>query len=347
MMKYLSSLKSQYLKGKICILRLDFNTEDNWRMEASLPTLKFLIKNCRAVVILSHKGRPRGFEEKLSLRNSAKDLKKALKKQVIFVPHFRFQEIKNLIDSVPKGSIFLLENLRFLEGEEQNNSVLAEHLASLGNFYVNDAFAVSHRANASVAAITEFLPSYAGLELETELKNLSQAIKNPGKPFVIILGGLKIKDKLEVYHNLKNKVDKFLIGGALTTEMLNMKFWDPKLKTKNLIMPLDFKLDKAVIHDIGPESVKLFKEKIKMAKTIIWNGPLGDIRQKKFSNGTKEIAKAMSANTTAFKIIGGGETVMFFKKMKLDKKINFVSTGGGAMLDFLAGKKLPGIEALK
>ena len=339
-MRYLKNLKSQDLKNKICLLRLDFNTEDNWRMEASLPTIQFLLKKCQSVIILSHQGRPDGFDKSLSLRLKAQTISRLVGKKTVFMPHFRFQEIKNLVGAAPKGSLFLLENLRFLKGEAENNSVLGEHLASLGDFYVNDAFAVSHRANASVVAITKFLPSYAGLELESEIKNLSRVMKNPKKPLVVILGGLKIEDKLSVHQNLKSKASAFLIGGALNKKIL-------KLKLPKLVMAVDFKLENGVIRDIGPNSIKMFQKEIVRAKTIIWNGPLGNVLKKQFENGTQKIAKAIAKNKKAFTVVGGGETVMFLKKMKLDKKIDFISTGGGAMLDFLAGKELPGIAALE
>ncbi len=339
-MKYLKELKNKNLKDKVCLLRLDFNAEDNWRMEASMPTIKFLLNRCKAVVILSHKGRPEGFEKALSLEKTGKILSKKLNKKLVFISHFRFKEIKDLIISSPKGSLFLLENLRFLDEEEQNNQTLAEHLAFLGDFYVNDAFAVCHRANASVVAIAKLLPSYAGLELESEIKNLSKAIKNPKKPLVAILGGLKIKDKLAVVKNLNNKASVFLIGGALTPKLLNLKL--PKV-----IWPVDFRKEKGVIRDIGPKSKELFCQEILKAKTVIWNGPLGNILDKRFQDGTNSVAWCLANRSQAFKIIGGGETVMFLRKIKLDKKIDFISTGGGAMLDFLAGKKLPGIEALE
>jgi len=339
-MRYLKLQEPGNLKNKICLLRLDFNAEDNWRINASLPTIQLLIKNCRAVVILSHKGRPNGFQKSLSLRPFVKILTNLLKKPIIFVPHFHFKIIKDLISASPHGSLFLLENLRFLKEETENNTAFAEHLAMLGDIYVNDAFAVSHRANTSVTAIAKFLPSYAGLELEMEIKNLSQAIKNPKKPLVVILGGLKIEDKLRVVKNLEKKASAFLIGGALNKKLL-------KLKLPKVIWPIDYKMGNGAIKDIGDKSIALFRVEIKKAGTIIWNGPVGDIGRKKFETGTKEIAKAVSQNKRAFKIVGGGETVMFLKKMKLDRKINFTSTGGGAMLEFLAGKKLPGIEALK
>jgi 3-phosphoglycerate kinase len=342
-MQYLRSLKAAGLKDKIVLLRLDFNTEDDWRIKAALPTVKFLSKNCKSTVILSHKGRPERFDMSLSLFKKSESLKKLLHKKVNFIDHFNFGKAKKEINAAPKGSIFLFENLRFLKGEAENDLMLAKNLALLGDLYVNDAFAVSHRANASVTAITKFMPSYAGFELETEIKNLSKVMKNPKRPLVIILGGLKIEDKLQVYKNLKNKASAFLIGGALNKKLL-------KLKLPKIIWPVDFLTEDGTlsgeIRDIGPRSIELFKKEIRRGRAIIWNGPLGDITKKHFENGTKEIARAIAANKKAYKVAGGGETIMFLKKLKLDKKINFLSTGGGAMLEFLAGKKLPGIKAL-
>ena len=305
-----------------------------------MPTIQFLQKNCRAVVILSHKGRPKGFEMGLSLKSTTKMLSRESKRKVAFLPHFHFDEIKELVQASPHGSIFLLENLRFLEGEAENNEILAECLASLGDFYVNDAFAVSHRANASIVAITRFLKSYAGFEFEAEIKNLSRVMRSPEKPLVVVLGGAKIEDKLQVFENLKDKASAFLIGGALTPEIMK------KLRSPKMILPVDFKKEGDGIRDIGLKSIKLFGEEIKKARTIIWNGPLGNIDDKRFREGTKAIAKSIAENKKAYQVIGGGETVMFLKKLKLDKKIDFISTGGGAMLEFLAGEKLPGIEAL-
>ncbi len=341
-MRYLSSLKPEDFKNKICLLRLDFNAEDNWRLKASLPTINFLLKNSQAVVILSHRGRPKGFEKALSLRGVSKELSREIGRPVVFIPHFRFKEIKDLISASPKGAVFLLENLRFIEGEAENNPALAEHLASLGDIYVNDAFAVSHRANASVVAVTKYLPSYAGFGMEKEITHLSRVMRKPAKPLMVVLGGLKIEGKLDVYKNLRGKASAFLVGGALTEDLM------PKLQLPKILLPIDFKLGpKRSIRDIGPKAIKEFKKEISKAKTIIWNGPVGDVSQKKFSAGTRAIAEAISGNKKAFKVVGGGETVMFLKKLKLDKKIDFVSTGGGAMLEFLAGKKLPGIAALQ
>ncbi len=341
MVQYLRKLKPKDLRGKTCLLRLDFNTDDLWRVEASLPTIEFLIKYCRSLVILSHKGRPEGFEKRLSLRSRAGNLGKLLKKLVVFVPHFRFEEIKRLVHSSPQGSIFLLENLRFLKEEEKNDTALAKRLASIGDLYINDAFAVSHRANASVAAITKFIKSYAGFELESEIKSLTRIMKSPRKPLVIILGGLKIEDKLSVVKNLQRQTSAFLIGGALNPKILGSRL------SKKMAMPVDDLKEKGVMRDIGPKTIKLFAQRIEGAKTIFWNGPLGNVNKKRFSGGTAAIAKSVAANKKAFKVVGGGETVAVLRKLKLDKKIDFISTGGGALLDFLAGKKLPGIKALE
>lgn len=307
-----------------------------------MPTILLLARNCKAVIILSHKGRPVGYDKALSLQPITKILSKKIGHQVTFIPQFHFKEAQELIHSSPEGSIYLLENLRFLDGEAQNSEVLAEHLASMGDVYVNDAFAVSHRPNASVVAITKFLDSYAGLELEAELENLTKVMKKPKKPLVVILGGVKIEDKLSVVENLQERASLFLVGGALTPALMR------KLETnKKILLPLDFKKNlEGAIRDIGPETIKLFKKEIAQARTVIWNGPVGDIREKKFEIGTDAVARAIAANKNAFKVIGGGETVMYVKHLKLDKKIDFVSTGGGAMLDFLAGKELPGMKAL-
>ena len=361
MIHFLRGTRANSLKGR-ALLRLDFNTEDEWRLKSALPTVRFLLKYAEKIVIVSHKGRPIGFEKKFSLKASAKFLEKLLKRKIIFFPHFRFEEMKIEIAASPRGSIFVLENLRFLKGEEKNDLKFAKKLASLADYCVNEAFAVSHRANASVSAITRFLKSYAGLELENELKNLSKVMKNPKKPLVIILGGAKAEDKLSIVKFLKNKADWFLLGGAPANTIFLAKGMDikdsvalrghmekvrPFLKYPNIVLPVDFVFSGRKILDASPKTIQLFKEKISEARTIIWNGPFGVIEKSRFQKGTLEIAKAIAKNRRAFTLTGGGETVMFLKKYGLDKKFSFVSTGGGAMLDFLAGKKLPGIEALK
>jgi phosphoglycerate kinase len=373
MIKYLSKTNRKALAG-VALLRLDFNTKDNWRMDAVLPTVKLLAKTAAKVVIVSHRGRPeggeivngmpKGFPADLHLKRDAVHLARLIKRPIKFVSHFRFDEIKQKITRSPKGSIFMLDNLRFLKGEEVNDPALAQQLASLADFYVNDAFAVDHRANASVVAITKFLPSYAGIELEAEIAALSKAIVNPERPLVLILGGAKASDKLGVISFFRRKADWFLLAGASANSILELKGVDvkrslrekdPKTLTslaeiarqKNVIVPVDFVWGHGAIFDIGPKTIALFAAKIAAARTIIWSGPIGLIEKKAYAKGSVAIAKAIGRNRRAFSVSGGGETVMFLKKYKLDKKFSFISTGGGAMVDFLAGEKLPGIEALK
>ncbi len=333
-------LPTKKMKDKVCLLRLDFNTQDAWRMQASLPTIQLLRRHCRAILILSHKGRPHDHDPKLSLKKETQQLSQLLKTKVAFFPKFNFPEIQTTLRAASRGSVFILENLRFLKEEGADDARFAKTLAGLGDFYVNDAFAVSHRNNASVTAITRYLPSYAGLELEAEITHLSKVMRAPQKPLVVIMGGAKIEKKLIAFRFLKPKTEIFLIGGLLTRDIFKRK--DPQL-----LLPIDVVQVKGIIQDIGPKTIRLFAERIQRARTIIWNGPLGNIEKKKFTLGTKMIARAVSKNRSAFKVVGGGETVMFLKELKLESRINFISTGGGAMLEFLSGKKLPGIEALR
>jgi len=361
MIQYLGKVPTNRLRGTV-LLRLDFNTEDEWRMEATLPTIRLLLKQAEKIVIVSHRGRPQGVEKKFSLRTKDRDLEKLLGRKVNFVPHFRFGEIKKDIQAAPKGSVFLIENLRFLPGEEKNDKQLAKQLASLADYYVNDAFAVSHRSDASVDAITHFLPSYAGLELQSELKHLSHVMGKPKKPLLIILGGGKAHDKIPVVQYFRKKADAFILGGAVANTILEERgmnvgsstvdedpgaFVNQVAKFKNILLPIDFKVSNDKILDSGIKTEKLFSREIAKARTIIWNGPLGFIERKQFARGTLELIKAIGRNKKAFRLVGGGETVMFVKKYKFDKHFSFVSTGGGAMLEFLSGKKLPGIAALE
>lgn len=363
MIKYLSEASPSKLK-RVALLRLDFNTEDDWRMKAVLPTIKFLLRHASKIVILSHRGRPGGIKKVYSLEKDAKVLERMLGRKVNFIPHFNFPGIKQTVDSAPERSVFLLENLRFMRGERENSRSFAKEISSLADYYVNDAFAVSHRANASIVAITGFLPSYAGLELEKEIKSLSHILKKPRKPLVFILGGSKAQDKLGVMEYFRRKVDWFLLGGAPANTLFLLNGLDVKksladrdpvdlrkmrklLNYKNVVLPPDFVFHNNAILDIGTRAVEVFAEKISRARTVIWSGPLGLIEKKPYDRGTLAVARAISKNKKAFSLAGGGETVMFLKKHGLDKKFSFISTGGGAMLEFLAGKKLPGIKTLE
>jgi 3-phosphoglycerate kinase len=362
MIRYLSAEDGKKFKEKTVLLRLDFNTTDDWRMRASLPTLMFLAQHARAVVVLSHKGRPDGVDKKLSLKKDAALLAKLSRKKTSFIPHFDFEKIGVQIGKAKKGSVFVLENLRFLPGEAKNDPVLAKKLAKLGDVYVNDAFAVSHRKNASVVALAKLLPSYAGFGLESEIANLSKVMKSPKKPLVMILGGAKISDKLDLMRNFQDSTDAFLMGGALANTLLALRGFDvgrslvekdlsaatkKVLGYSHLFLPVDFaKKDRALL-DIGPRTADIFARCIAMAHTVVWNGPMGMAEKKGFEKGTRAVAEAIAANKNCFSVVGGGETVTALKKLKMDKKMSFISTGGGAMLEYLSGKKLPGIEALR
>jgi phosphoglycerate kinase len=349
-------------------LRVDFNIGDDelkkikgnknipLRVERILPTIKFLSENGSKIIILSHKGRPEAgkIDSKLSLKPFEEILSRLIKKPVKFIS---FGEKINI---APKDNILLLENLRFLPGEEKNDPKLGKKLASLGNLYVNDAFSVSHRANASVEAITKFIPSYVGFSLEEELENLNGVMKSPAKPFVFILGGAKISDKIGIINNFIKKADKFLIGGGMANTFFaaeGMPMGDSLyekdkmdvalklLKSSKIILPSDANMEKGKILDIGSKTAEEYSEIIRKAKTVVWNGPMGYIESPKFRKGSEAVAEAIM-KSPAKAVVGGGETASLFSGKKAKKNV-FVSTGGGAMLEYLSGKKLPGIEALK
>lgn len=361
MINYLSRAKASQIKGT-AVVRLDFNTEDDWRMRTAVPTLKFLIKRGCKILVLSHRGRPKRIEKKLSLNKNAKKLSGFLGRPVKFIPHFKFGEIEKVLERAKPGSVFVLENIRFLKEEYENSSVLAKNLASLGDFYVNEGFPISHRKDASVSAITKFLPSYGGFQLEKEVNNLSRIIKKPARPLLIILGGGKARDKLGLLKFFERRADKFLIGGEPANTLLWIKGVDigesivekdnrgaflPLLKFTKLLLPVDYHIQSKKILDIGSKTEKIFVSEIMKARTVIWNGPLGLFEKKGFDRGSKTIARAIISNKKCFSLTGGGETVLFLRKNRFFDKFSFASTGGGAMLEFLAGEKLPGIEALE
>ena len=346
-MRYLKNLKN--LSGKTVLLRTDFNIEafkDALRLEASLPTLRFLLKNGARVVILSHRGRPAAnpkskipnpkiydyYDSKLSLKIVIPFLQARLNNKAVF--------LRDIPGRLPAGKLFLLENLRFWKGEDKNDIKFAKKLAKLGDFYVNDAFAVSHRKNTSITQLPKILPAYAGFLLEKELTILSQSMKNPKKPLILIFGGSKMIDKLPVINNLLAKSNKVLLGSAVANN------GDLIPKSSKIMKPIDWVGEKDSALDIGPLTIQKYAEEIKKAKTIIWNGPLGKFENKRFAGGSVAVAK-MIVKSGAFSVIGGGETTQLIIGLGLRKKIGFLSTGGGAMLAFLAGEKLPGVEALK
>lgn len=375
-MKKLSALHDRNLSDEICILRVDLNInnkslksgKNNLRITSIVPTVKFLTKRGARVVIVSHRGRPTpgGDVKEFTLKPFAAIISKLIAKPVQFISMdtkgnaiISKKDIAK-IEKAPKGSVFLLENIRFIAGEEENDLSVARPLAELGTFYVNDAFAVSHRKNASLVAITKLLPSCAGLLMEKEVMHLDQALHNHEHPFVIILGGAKMADKMGLIKQFIGKADYFLAGGGIANTMFvaeglpigdsiyeqHMVSAAKKImKTKKVILPMDVVISERRIVDNGQETTDEWMEIIKNAKTIIWNGPLGVIEDKRFAKGSVDVAKAI-AKSKAFAVVGGGETALAFAGMSL-KKNTFLSTGGGAMLEYLSGMKLPGVEALK
>lgn len=370
------TLKEADIKGKRVFVRVDFNVPmddgkitDNNRIKAAVPTIQYLLSAGAKVILGTHLGRPEGkVDPKYSTIPLAHELAKILNKEVVATDFVVGPEIDHLVSEMKASDILVLGNLRFDPGEEKNDEGFAKKLASLAEVYVNDAFAVCHREAASVSAIAKLLPSYAGFLVASEVENLGALIDKPKRPFVLIIGGAKVEDKAGMIMNLSSKVDKILIGGAVANTFLSASgmdisesVYDQKMlfdcrtmlqkHGKQIIMPVDGARQKTEkggfkILDIGPATVKQFENEIKRAKTIFWNGNLGMTEESKFAKGTEEVAKAVNTNK-GVKIAAGGDTVGFLDNHGLTAGMTFVSTGGGAALEFLAGKKLPGIEALK
>jgi 3-phosphoglycerate kinase len=338
----LFSLRDLPLKDKTVLVRVDYNiplkkgkVKDNTKIKASLPTIKYLLRNNCKIILATHLGRPKGKKISALKTNSlARLLKRLLPgKKIVKLNGCVEKGIKKRIEDGKNKEIFLLENLRFYKGEKENSLVFARSLANLADFYVNNAFAVSHRKHASVHAITKFIPSCMGLLMEKEISQLSKILK-PKKPLIWILGGIK-KDKTSVLKYLLIKADYVLVGSGLYPFLKNKKH-------KKIVLPVDLNLKK----DIGSETINLYKIYLMKAKTIIWNGPLGKFEERKFAKGSKIIA-GFIAKLKAVSIIGGGETSEMINKFGLSKKMTWVSTGGGASLEFLLGKKLQGVKALE
>lgn len=353
------------------LLRVNLDIEEKhpeklFRFHKAVEAIKKLNKGGNKVVILSHIGRPQCLESRISLKRFVRPLNQALNKKVIFLKLRDFIKLKKVIEESPRGGIFLLENLRFESGETANDVRLAKGLASLGDKYINDDFATSHRKNASNVGITKFLPSKAGSKLSQEVKTLRSVMKGAKKPFVLIIGGVKMSDKIAVIRNLLHQADYVLLGGGPANTFLKAKgekvgrsLFDKEmvsevkklLNNRKILVPVDSRKSNGRILDIGPVTSRQYSQIIKSARTIIWGGPMGFFEKAQFSHGTKSVWQAILKNRKATVVVGGGETVASLKLLNpksyiLNPNI-FLSTGGGAMLDFLAGKKLPALVALK
>ena len=388
------SIRDLDLKGKRTFIRVDFNVPldeegritDETRIQASLPTLNYAIQNQSRVILASHLGRPKGkVNAKLSLKPVAEALARALNRKVILAPDCVGQIVRSQTRSLKDGDVLLLENLRFHSQEEANEPEFSRQLAALADLYVNDAFGTAHRAHASTVGMVSYMDkAAAGLLMEKELTYLEKAISNPDRPYVAILGGAKVSDKIEVIENLLKLVDVLLIGGGMAYTFLQAEEFEVgkslvevekiplaesllrrarELEDK-LLLPVDHvvanKVDATAETkttsiqetpiewmgvDIGPETIARFKNHIASAKTILWNGPLGVFEIDQFAAGTMAIARAI-AESPATSIIGGGDSIAAVIKAGVADKIDHISTGGGASLEFLSGLKLPGVEAL-
>jgi len=386
--KSISQIKN--LANKNVLLRADFNVPikggkvlDNYKIKRSLATIKFLIEKRAKVIIVSHLGRPNGVDKKLSLKPVAAELGKFLQKNVKLLDVLNLKKTKIQIDKLLPSAVVLLENIRFADGESGNSEKLAKELSGLAEVFVLDGFGVAHRQAASVTGVAKYLPAYAGLLLEEEVEGLDRALKSPKKPFVVVLGGVKMETKIPVLKNLLKKANHILIGGGILNTYLWAKGYkvgsslvDKNLKKealqycskRNVILPVDVivgtkdgKLACAVavknlnvkdknlaIFDIGPKTIKLFSHYIKKSQTLVWNGAMGYFEQHPYQYGTYSVARLVAARAKgkAFGITGGGETVEVLKKLHLISDIDLASTGGGSMLEYLSGKKLPGIQCL-
>ncbi len=387
------TIKDIELEGKKVLVRCDFNVPmdkeqnitDNTRIVAAMPTIKYLMeKNC-AIILCSHLGRPKGeFKPEFSLAPVAKELSKLLGTEVIMAKDVIGEDANEKAERLQPGQIMLLENVRFHREETDNDPEFAKKLANMAEIYVSDAFGAVHRAHASTAGVAQYLPAVSGLLIEKELKFLGNAVTNPERPFVAILGGAKVSDKIGVIDSLLEKVDTLIIGGGMAYTFFKAQGYEvgnslceldkldlakelmekAKEKGVKLMLPVDTKVGKEFKpdtesktvawteipadwegFDIGEKSIEMFSEEIKKAKTVVWNGPLGLSEFEQFAIGTNSIAKLLS-EMDATTIIGGGDSAAAVKKAGLADKMTHISTGGGASLEFLEGKKLPGIECL-
>ena len=389
------SLRDLEFKGKNVLVRCDFNVPmddegnitDDTRIISSLPTINYLIEQGAKVILMSHLGRPKGQpNKKYSLEPVAKRLSELLNKEVLFLQDDEVvsNTVKKRVEAMEDGDVALLENTRFRKEEEKNEENFSKELASLGDLYVNDAFGTSHRAHASNVGVSTYLPSAVGFLVEKEISIMGKALEEPERPFIAILGGAKVSDKIGVIENLMNIVDTIIVGGGMAFTFLKAQGYEigkslleedkiglakeliEKTKEKNvkLILPVDVVVAKEFKNDtefntvsidnipsdmmgldIGEETIKAFSEEIKKGKTIVWNGPMGVFEMENFAKGTIAIAQAM-AESEGTTIVGGGDSASAVERSGYSHKMTHISTGGGASLELLEGKALPGIVAI-
>ena len=382
------------LKGKKVLVRCDFNVPldenfnitDNRRIVGALPTIKYLLDNDCKVILCSHLGRPKGqVKKEFSLAPVAKELSRLLGKEVKLADDIIGESAKTLTANMKNGDIVLLENVRFDAREEANDPEFAKELASLAEVYVNDAFGTAHRAHSSTAGVAAYLPAVSGFLMEKEINFLGTALENPERPFVAILGGKKVSDKIGVIDSLLEKVDTLMIGGGMAYTFFKSMGYNvgdsiceldkldlakelmekAKAKGVKLMLPVDTRVGKEFKEDteskvvpytqipdgwegfdIGTETIKMYEEELKKAKTVIWNGPVGLFEFDQFAVGTNSLAKCLGSLEGVTTIIGGGDSAAAIEKLGIGDKFTHISTGGGASLEFLEGKKLPGVECL-
>jgi phosphoglycerate kinase len=383
------TVKDLDLKGKRVLMRVDFNVPmaegkvtDDKRIKAALPTIKYVLEQGASLLLMSHLGRPKGgFDPEFSLKAAAEVLAGHLGIPVKMAPDCVGPEVEKLAKALKPGEVVMLENTRFHPEEEKNDLVLAKQMATLGDVYVNDAFGSAHRAHSSTEGVARFLPAVSGFLMEQELEYLGRAVANPEHPYVAILGGAKISDKILVVETLLSKCDRLIIGGGMANTFLaaqGINMQDSLVEAasidtaksilaksgQGIVLPVDAVIaDKFAadansevvdvnkipagwrMMDVGPKTLELYKETLKGAKLIVWNGPVGVFEMPKFAEGTFALAKLL-AESGAITVIGGGDSASAVKKAGVAKQMTHVSTGGGASLEFLEGKELPGVAAL-
>lgn len=388
-MKIRSIDKVKNLSGRAVFLRVDFNVplekgrvKEDHKIKAGLETIEFLVAQGARLIIATHLGEPKGLDRAYSIKPVAARLRTLLKRPVKFLSFAEIEKIRAAVAKLEPGGIVMLENLRFNQGEYDNNPAFAKSLASLADIYVNDAFAVCHRDQASISAIKKYIPAYAGLSLAKELAALNKILK-PKKPLVIVMGGAKINTKAPLIAKLFPSASQILIGGALANNFFKYQGWEighslfdkdsvaivkkffsgRKLNAK-IKLPLDVVVrnqrgktrvvspsavgrDETIL-DIGPKTIAVYAAEIRLAKTLVWNGPMGKFEEKSFKHGTLAIASLIAARSSgrAYGLVGGGETVEALKLSKMEEYVDWISTAGGAMLTYLGGGKMPGLKGL-